>query len=516
MYALGCQLRREGKNDDEIEATVRAANVEGNVELHANFADGALPEQELKAIIRSVLKQPKVESGQELLARLNAEYCVIQDGGKTRVLRFDLNEQIKDGHVVHRRLVPVYFNFGDFHNFHKNEKVWVNDKPVSLGNWWTGHPQRRGYKGLTFRPDLQDEVVGGRLNLWRGWGVTPIEGDCSLMLRHVREVLASGDDDAYAYIMNWLAWAVQHPAEQAEVALVLKGGRGTGKGTLGNAMMYIFGQHAVHVSSVRHLIHHHNVHLRDACFLFADEAYWPGDKSGEGQLKRLITEPTLAIEPKFVDVITVRNMLHVLMASNEDWVFPAGEGERRYAAFQISEHKRQDESWFKPLYEQLKNGGYAALLYDLLRRELGDWHPRKIPMTEALREQQIRSLRPLDAWVLEFLEVGVLPAGEGVDRPNRAVSRAEPDADQRNPRNGLFDLARERHPQLRHVDDQVLANHLKTVWGCEPWRNSTKRGWEFLPLAQCRAAWEKRYPGWQWRHPEVTDWQADDNREPVY
>ena len=336
------------------------------------------------------------------------------------------------------------------------------------------------------------------------------------MQDHIREVLASGDDDADAYITNWLAFAVQHPAEQAEVALVLKGGRGSGKGTLGVAMTHIFGQHAVHISSVKHLIGHFNVHLRDACFLFADEAYWPGDKSGEGALKRLITEPTLLIEPKFVDAMTVPNMLHVLMASNEDWVFPAGESERRYAAFEVSEHKRQDESWFKPLYEQLRNGGYAAMLYDLLRRELGDWHPRKIPMTEALREQQIRSLRPLDAWVLEFLEVGVLPAGEGVDRPSRAVSRAEPDFDQRNPRNGLFDLARERHPQLRYVDDQVLANHLKKVWNCTPWRNSTKRGWEFPPLAQCRAEWEKRYPGWLWRHPDVTEWQAGDPQPNIF
>jgi hypothetical protein len=41
-----------------------------------------------------------------------------------------------------------------------------------------------------------------------------------------------------------LAWTVQHPAEQAEVALVFLGEIGTGKGTLGKAMCRIFGQHA--------------------------------------------------------------------------------------------------------------------------------------------------------------------------------------------------------------------------------------------------------------------------------
>jgi hypothetical protein len=159
LLSLGCRLQAAGKSDDEIEVALRAANVAGNVELHKNFANGPLPEQQLKTILRSVLNYPKGNSADQLLARLNAEYCVIQDGGKTRVLRFDLHEHVKDGRVVHRRLVPSYFGFGDFHNFYKNEKVWENEKPVPLGQWWTGHLQRRTYKGLTFRPDLQDESM---------------------------------------------------------------------------------------------------------------------------------------------------------------------------------------------------------------------------------------------------------------------------------------------------------------------------------------------------------------------
>jgi hypothetical protein len=385
------------------------------------------------------------------LALLNEQYCVVQDGGNTRVLRFDLNEQSKDGRVVHRRLTAQYFGFGDFHNYYRNQKLWTDDngkiKKMEVGKWWTGHPRRRSYEGLTFRPDLPDQVVNSRLNLWRGWGVEPAAGDWALMRRHINEVLANNNLEAATYIVNWMAWAVQHPAEPAEVALVLKGGRGVGKGTLGNALVHIFGQHATHISSVRHLTGHHNAHLRDACLLFADEAYWPGDKSGEGALKRLITEPTLLIEPKFVDAMTVPNMLHVVMASNDDWVVPAGESERRYAVFQVSEHKRQDQTWFKPLYEQLTDGGYAAMLHDLLRHDLGDWHPRKVPMTDALRGQQIASLRPLDAWIIELLEDGVLPNNTKAC-PERTPSHTQ--AEYGRPANGLFDLARKRVPALRY------------------------------------------------------------------
>ena len=52
--------------------------------------------------------------------------------------------------------------------------------------------------------------------------------------------------------------------------------------------------------------------------------------------------------------------------------------------------------------------------------------------------------------------------------------------------------------------------------GCD---NSQKvlrrRGWTFPPLPKCRADWEKRYPGWKWRSPEITEWQPEESGEAV-
>jgi hypothetical protein len=38
-----------------------------------------------------------------------------------------------------------------------------------------------------------------------------------------------------------------------------------------------------------------------------------------------------------------------------------------------------------------------------------------------------------------------------------------------------------------------------------------KRGWTFPPLLDCREAWEKLYPGWQWRDAEITEWRAEES-----
>ena len=276
---------------------------------------------------------------------LNEKYCVVCDNGKTRVLTFERQVQ-KVGKRTHERYVATFMRFEDFANFYLDEKILVGNKPVPIGRWWlqaakAANPGKRKYDGIVFRPD-EGAVVDGKLNLWRGFGVTEKQGDWSLMRQHIEEVLASGNADHATYIINWIAWAVQNPADRAEVALVFRGKKGTGKGTLGNTLVIIFGRHGTHISQKDHLAGKFNYHLRDACFLFADEAYWPGDKSAEGALKRLITEPDLFIEGKGQNAFPAPNLLHVMMASNEDWIVPAGENERRYAVFDVPDIKMQN------------------------------------------------------------------------------------------------------------------------------------------------------------------------------
>ena len=44
--------------------------------------------------------------------------------------------------------------------------------------------------------------------------------------------VVSGNAEFADYVIRWIAWAIQNPAAQAEVALVLIGFKGAGKGTL--------------------------------------------------------------------------------------------------------------------------------------------------------------------------------------------------------------------------------------------------------------------------------------------
>lgn len=80
----------------------------------------------------------------------------------------------------------------------------------------------------------------------------------------------------------------------------------------------------------------------------------------------------------------------------------------------LDEHKDLvQQRYFNPLYRPISNGGPEAMLWDLQRMELGDWHPREIPDSllkgTALAQQQTLTLPPIEQWYLWLLENGEIP-----------------------------------------------------------------------------------------------------------
>jgi hypothetical protein len=186
----------------------------------------------------------------------------------------------------------------------------------------------------------------------------------------------------------------------------MKGGEGTGKGTLAKALMKIMGHHGLAISNSKHLVGSFNAHLRDVIFLFADEALFAGDRAHVGALKSLITEPYLTVEGKFQNAIQAPNFLHVMMASNEEWVVPASQDARRFFVLEVSEKAKGDHAYFAAIWKQMEAGGYAAMLDDLMKLDLTTFNVRSVPATEGLQRQKKMSLGTTEAWWLDCLERG--------------------------------------------------------------------------------------------------------------
>jgi Family of unknown function (DUF5906)/Domain of unknown function (DUF3854) len=332
----------------------------------------------------------------DVIFRLNQRHAVVREGGKTLVVTEEIDP------VLARRVV-TRSSFADFRNFYLRESVTIEpNRAVSLGQYWLTHRDRRQYEGVVMMPN---RVVPNYLNLWRGFAVTPAPGSCAVFKSHVYDVICGGNDTVFGYVWSWFADAVQHPERSADTALVFRGGRGVGKGITVRTFGDLFGQHYLQIANTKHLTGNFNAHLQDAIVLFADEAFYAGDKAGESVLKMLITEPVIPIERKGRDVILAKNLLHIIMASNHEWVVPAGVDERRFLVLDVDPGHQNDHDYFAALQRELDGGGRAALLYDLLHQPI-ERNLRDVPETEALREQKVLSLAPNERWLFDKLMAG--------------------------------------------------------------------------------------------------------------
>ena len=176
------------------------------------------------------------------------------------------------------------------------------------------------------------------LNLWRGFGVTPKPGDWSLMRSHILNVVCSGNQKHFDYLIRLMAWGVQHLDKPTRRRGCSSWPTGSGQGSCSLAhTASSIGKHFSHITHGDQLTGRFNASIGTACAVFLDEAVWAADKKGEGILKALITEPTLQLEAKFRDPIMVENRLRIMVASNNDWAVPAGIGDRRWFVLNVAD-----------------------------------------------------------------------------------------------------------------------------------------------------------------------------------
>jgi len=337
-----------------------------------------------------------------LVAEFNARYMVVNEAGRA-VIYAPKKDSILN-RSFHDRL-----SFEDFRRLYLNRSLVADytkkGEPIvrrAADVWLHHHDRRQFLGGVTFDPSGRGSPAD-TLNLWQGFAVEPKPGNWTLMREHIRVIICRENPEHFDYLMGWMARLVQHPAKQGEVAVVLRGGEGTGKGTLARVLKHILGQHALAVSNPKHLTGNFNAHLRDCVFLFADEAFFAGDRQHVGVLKSIITEPYLTIEGKYQNAVQMPNFLHLMMASNEEWVVPASLEARRFFVLEVGDEAKNNHDYFGAIWQQMESGGYQAMLHDLLQHDLAGFNVRQAPVTEALQHQKKLSLSTAEAWWLDVL-----------------------------------------------------------------------------------------------------------------
>jgi hypothetical protein len=500
LFHVCCELVRAGCTDDTIFSVI----TDPGFKISASVLDK--PNVERYALRQ--IQRAREDAIDPQLRVLNEKHVVIANtGGRCRVA-----EEIMD-HALNRHRL-TFQSFEDFRNRYMHIRVKAGEtkdgepRYMPLGQWWLQHPQRKQLETIVFAPGRE---VENALNLWKGFGVEARPGNAHQpFLDHILHNVCNGVTLYYNYLIKWMARAVQKPDTPGEVAVVFRGDMGTGKGTVAREFGALWGRHYIQISDPKHLVGSFNAHLRDAVIVFADEAFYAGDKKHESILKTLITEELLVIEGKGRDAETSRNFVHLMMASNSAWVVPAGLNERRYLVLDVAATQMQNTSYFEkvrtamegpytadgPQYEGRKN-----FLHFLLTMDIRDFDVRAVPKTEALRDQKLLSLSTEHEWLYQKLQEGRWLR----DHTNWNAPIFKEDL--------LDDYLRyaQKIGVQRRATATALGRFLCSVMppGYPRSRQHTRQyansdgvrmterayAYEFPPLAECRAHWDKNMAG---------------------
>jgi hypothetical protein len=428
--------------------------------------------------------QPEGAERARVLDEMNARHFVARIGKDTV---FGLEE---DGRV--------FFQKKDaFRDYYEHTRVVVGkskkgeDVVRTHAEFFIDSPRRRQYREVVFAPppahhDERD------YNLWKGFAVEPDprprpEERCAKYLDHVKQVVCSGVTAHYEYLLDLMAAGVQRPGAPSEVAVVLRGARGAGKGAFVRPYGSLFGRHFAHVSDPAHVTGKFNAHLSGKVVVFADEAIWAGNHRDLAVLKRLITEETITIERKGIDAAEERNHIHLFMATNDDWSVGAGMKERRFFALEVADARAQDHAYFGEIEREMADGGRAALLAVLQARDLKGRNLRLVPQTAELRRQQENTFEGPDAWWFEKLARGEFYA--------RRIAKDDPwpaEVDKQAFASDYAEFAGVDRRRTRSVET-MLGTYMRRVLpgevidGRRP--NNGARVWRLPSLEKCRERW---------------------------
>jgi hypothetical protein len=390
--------------DDEVKDRVRVAEDTCRNHAAGKKTTGAPRLAELMPrgaeIVKKVYQWMERE-GDDALEQLNEIHFVAQLGSDTVV-----------GTERDNGRPPTFSSFEQFRLRYYNR--FIGKK--KLGEFWLEHRHRRTYREVVFAPPpltCQEDDY----NLWTGFTVEPDpnpvpEDRCPRFLDHLWRVICNGDADIFNYLLDHLALIVQRPGDikATGIAVVMRGDAGAGKGTFVELFGSLFGvgRHYIQVDKQKHLTGAFNDHLSGKVVVFADEAVWAGDKRDIGALRRLVTERYVTVERKFKDAVTEQNCIHLFMATNEDWVWPASVKERRGFILDIHKQVHTNQAYFNAIYDEWDAGGAQAFLAFCQQRYVPNNRLGPIPSTAALEHQQNLSFDPVLMWWKEKLYKGEL------------------------------------------------------------------------------------------------------------
>ena len=224
-----------------------------------------------------------------------------------------------------------------------------------------------------------------------------IEG-LDIVLDHIEQVWANGNEEYYNYILSWFATILKKPKRKLGVALVLMSDKeGAGKSVIIEWLQkYVFGEAlSLSVPGFKSIARKFNSKIEHKLFVNINEASSAKGESNEmfDKMKMLITDTRAEIEKKNVDGYEVNSFCNFIITTNHYFSLKISEYDRRYACFKCSNEYVGNLDYFKMLRDNLNQATANAFVTYLYKYFDDIVEIRKIPQT-SFRDKLIERNKP--------------------------------------------------------------------------------------------------------------------------
>jgi len=298
----------------------------------------------------------------------------------------------------HAKIAKCVFNFK-----HGN---FLNDQTCFI-DLWLKDSTKRTINRLDQKPSDDPHVYSTPLLFKYNQSVESDEKAIEQFIDLVN-VLSNHSKPIATYLTSWIAHLIQKPFENPGTAIILTGGKGCGKDTLGDFISEcLLGRSYSHnYTSTRQFWDKHDTDRLNKLFIKLEEAEGYTNKKHIGELKARITSHSNTVNPKCMKSITSSNYNRYFMTTNEGQPVKSEVGERRFNTFACSNEWIGDHSRWESIRSVMFSPAGAKAVGDwLMTLDISNFSTKVLPENE-YQEMAIQSDRGSEDLFIESLDTG--------------------------------------------------------------------------------------------------------------
>jgi hypothetical protein len=262
---------------------------------------------------------------------------------------------------------------------------------------WLKDPKRTSIRMIDYKPTEDPSVYVQPLKFAYESSKAANEAEVMDLFDKLLSLATCNEPELYDYLLKWLAHMMQRPFDLPGVAIVLTGGKGAGKDTLGDFVcQYLIGDHLSHnYTSNEQFFEKHDVNRKGKFFVKLEEADSAICGKNQQTLKAMITANLTTVNPKGEKAITTPNYSRFFFTTNDAVPVNIGENERRFVLLRTDNKYIGNIAFWKQIRKVLMTpeAGYVVGKY-LMSVDISNFEVRTLPANsyhKAMTEEALSS-----------------------------------------------------------------------------------------------------------------------------